>query len=271
MNFKVKIDRIIILLIDSLLFVLRYLFLPAEWVFSKFRPRSILLCSYQLEVSGASIVVDVNRKHRIHPSKFRRNIYSFTANIPNGAAIPEFFVDGHKGEGKTLYATEYAHIHHSQKLGLEGDFDKYFQVYAPIDYEVEVLEFLSPDVMDLLKENLRSYDMKVKYGIFELNTIIYELDSTEKIVNQVISKFVRKVSGSTVDEKMRMSSARIDSDTEFEAMKIGKRLVSTSTFVTILLVALPMTMFVGNELLTQASGDTLSYNPFIRYTAYIFV
>jgi hypothetical protein len=41
-------------------------------------------------------------------------------------------------------------VDRSQRLSLEGDFDKHFTLYAPADYEVDALYIFAPDLMALL-------------------------------------------------------------------------------------------------------------------------
>ncbi len=48
----------------------------------------------------------------------------------------------------------------SQRLSLEGDFDKHFVTYVPGDYEVDSLSFISPDVMLALRD-ADHYDIEI--------------------------------------------------------------------------------------------------------------
>jgi hypothetical protein len=49
----------------------------------------------------------------------------------------------------------------SQILSLEGDFDKYFTLYAPRQYERDALYVFTPDLMVLLIDRLASYDLEI--------------------------------------------------------------------------------------------------------------
>ncbi len=49
----------------------------------------------------------------------------------------------------------------SQKLELEGDFNKYFNVFGPKEYEVEVLQILNPAVMATLIDLPESVDIEI--------------------------------------------------------------------------------------------------------------
>lgn len=48
-----------------------------------------------------------------------------------------------------------------KKLSLEGDFDKYFQLYVPKDLEIEVLEIFTPDVMAELIDKFRGFNIEI--------------------------------------------------------------------------------------------------------------
>lgn len=49
----------------------------------------------------------------------------------------------------------------SQRLRLEGDFDRYFAVYVPPGYERDALELLTPDVMACLIDHGRHWDVEI--------------------------------------------------------------------------------------------------------------
>lgn len=48
-----------------------------------------------------------------------------------------------------------------QSLSLEGNFDKYFTLYCPENYEQDTLYWLTPELMELLVTNLSIYDIEV--------------------------------------------------------------------------------------------------------------
>ena len=49
----------------------------------------------------------------------------------------------------------------TERMSLEGDFDRYFAVYAPKGYERDALEILTPDVMACLIDYGRNWDIEV--------------------------------------------------------------------------------------------------------------
>lgn len=48
-----------------------------------------------------------------------------------------------------------------QVLSLEGDFDQYFTLYAPKEYERDALYIFTPDLMALLIDNVAKFDVEV--------------------------------------------------------------------------------------------------------------
>lgn len=48
-----------------------------------------------------------------------------------------------------------------QRLSLEGDFDTHFKLYAPKQYERDALYVFTPDVMQLLIDQARQYDIEI--------------------------------------------------------------------------------------------------------------
>lgn len=48
-----------------------------------------------------------------------------------------------------------------QRVELEGDFNKYFTVYCPAGYTTDTLYWLTPELMQLLKDRMASYDIEV--------------------------------------------------------------------------------------------------------------
>jgi hypothetical protein len=48
-----------------------------------------------------------------------------------------------------------------QRLSLEGDFDRWFRVYAPIRYRSDALYFLTPDVMAALIDTASGYNIEI--------------------------------------------------------------------------------------------------------------
>lgn len=70
-------------------------------------------------------------------------------------ALPHVVIDA-KGNGSLRSL-----LPGSQRVSLEGDFDRYFTVYVPEGYERDALELLTPDVMACLIDHGRGWDIEV--------------------------------------------------------------------------------------------------------------
>jgi hypothetical protein len=76
------------------------------------------------------------------------------ARLQQQRQFPHLFLEG-KQVG-ALYSYD-----KSQRLGLEGDFDSYFNLYVPDGEQVDALTILSPDVMQALIDGGRPYDIEL--------------------------------------------------------------------------------------------------------------
>lgn len=81
--------------------------------------------------------------------------YQFTiAQVRQPRVFPHLFLEGKKVGG--LYPFD-----DSQKLNLEGDFEDYFNLYVPGGEQVDALTILTPDVMQVLVDGGRPYDLEL--------------------------------------------------------------------------------------------------------------
>lgn len=75
--------------------------------------------------------------------------------------LPNMMLDG-KQNNKLLGITNLPKLlKRDQVLSLEGDFDKYFTLYAPKTYEQDALYVFTPDVMALMIDNAAPYDAEI--------------------------------------------------------------------------------------------------------------
>lgn len=75
--------------------------------------------------------------------------------VPLSRDLPHLMVDSlRNGSLRSL-------LPGTERMRLEGDFDRYFAVYAPSGYERDALELLTPDVMACLIDYGRHWDVEV--------------------------------------------------------------------------------------------------------------
>ncbi len=70
--------------------------------------------------------------------------YGMTITLPK--QFPHLYLDSSKGGGRQMRYS----ISSSQRISLEGDFDKYFRLYAAHGAETLALSIITPDVMEAL-------------------------------------------------------------------------------------------------------------------------
>lgn len=78
--------------------------------------------------------------------------------------LPHMVLDGSKNNNK-LFGLNFSSLPVSfdknQTLSLEGDFNKYFTLFAPKEYERDALYVFTPDLMALLVDNVAQFDAEV--------------------------------------------------------------------------------------------------------------
>ena len=87
-----------------------------------------------------------------------------------------------------------------QRISLEGDFDKYFTLYAPKEYERDTLYVFTPDIMQLMIEDTANYDVEIIDNYMYLYTDgginIFDperMESMMSIASKLANKFDRRV------------------------------------------------------------------------------
>lgn len=75
------------------------------------------------------------------------------------APLPHLILDAtsNNGVGTDLPAG----VDRGQRITLEGDFDRWFRVYAPVKYRVDALYLLTPDVMASLIDDASTYNVEI--------------------------------------------------------------------------------------------------------------
>jgi hypothetical protein len=71
--------------------------------------------------------------------------------------VPQIYLDSRKGGGRRARYI----VDRSQRIGLEGDFDNYFSLYAPKGAETLALSIISPDLMETLMAVAGDYDIEL--------------------------------------------------------------------------------------------------------------
>ena len=109
---------------------------------------------YVFPLSSAANCLIFVFEYIIREGKFTRS-YQFTiAKVRQRRVLPHLFLEGKQVKG--LYPYD-----NSQRLDLEGDFDDYFNLYVPDGEQVDALTIFTPDIMRVLVDAGRPYDVEL--------------------------------------------------------------------------------------------------------------
>ena len=75
--------------------------------------------------------------------------------------LPHIVLDARSNNGLFGATNLPAEFSRSQRLSLEGDFDRSFTLYCPKDYERDALYLLTPDLMALLIDEAQDFDVEI--------------------------------------------------------------------------------------------------------------
>ena len=101
-------------------------------------------------------------------------------------SLTNFYLDSHKDSRRRGPAALYDK---SQMISLEGNFDKYFQLFAPANSSTLVLSILSPDVMQTLIGASKRYDVELSGQQLRIIT----LDKTSNLVSEPLLKAAKAI------------------------------------------------------------------------------
>lgn len=146
--------------------------------------------------------------------------------------LPHVVIDGRKN---VLNLSE--GINRSQRLSLEGDFDKYFTVYCPKGYERDVLYFLTPELMQLIIDKDQAYDMEIvgNYLYFYQPTQMVYDEATQRRIFELMHR-----TGGEFDENTQHYSTEVSSVQPVEL----RRHMSTSMVAGIILAVLAVVVAI---------------------------
>lgn len=95
-----------------------------------------------------------------------------------------------------------------QVLSLEGDFDRYFTLYAPREYENDALYVFTPDLMALLIDEAGAFDVEViDDWMFVYSTTAFRMGDPATMLR--LLRIVDTVGAKTVDQTDRYADERI--------------------------------------------------------------
>lgn len=155
--------------------------------------------------------------------------------------LPHMLLDGHKS---VRLIGPKNHVKRDQKLDLEGDFNSYFQLFVPKQYQQLALTILTPDTMQSLLESKGKYDIEIigRYlRIIAYGRVSYKPEHIAEM------KHIAETVLLDISHKMRSWNERSEQEaagvilkmTPHESLKIGTVYISANLFVHLIAFVVP--------------------------------
>jgi len=123
-----------------------------------------------------------------------------------------------------------------QALSLEGDFNRYFTLYAPREYERDALYVFAPDLMALLIDRVSAFDVEiVDDWLFVYSHKPWDLLKPETHVR--LAEIVQTVANKTVRQTERYADARVGNPNANVVAPGGRRLARGFSTIAIVVLA----------------------------------
>lgn len=162
-------------------------------------------------------------------------------------SLPHMMLDA-KANDTVLGSTLPVRFKREQRLSLEGDFDRYFTLYCPKQYERDALYVFTPDLMALLIDEAAPFDVE----IVDRWMFVYSprrFDMTQPALHQRLLRIVDTVGAKTLSQTDRYRDERIgDFATNIVAPQ-GQRLKRGVPVAAILVVVAIVAMWLLPSLL----------------------
>ncbi|MCU1409978.1 MAG: hypothetical protein JWR04_685 [Rhodoglobus sp.] len=138
-------------------------------------------------------------------------------------ALPNMVLDSKANNGLFGGSNLPATFSKDQILHLEGDFDEYFTLYCPKEYERDALYVFTPDLMALLIDNASPFDVEiVDKWMFVYSSAA--LDLRQPAVHQRLLGIVDTVGAKTLTQTDRYTDERVGNPTANVVAPQGQRL-----------------------------------------------
>jgi hypothetical protein len=123
-------------------------------------------------------------------------------------ALPNMVLDSRANNGVFGGTNLPAVFAKNQVLHLEGDFDRYFTLYCPKEYEADALYIFTPDLMALLIDEAAPFDVEIvdKWMFVYSNTAF---DMRQPALHQRLFRIVDTVGARTLSQTDRYTDDRV--------------------------------------------------------------
>ncbi|MEO7006810.1 MAG: hypothetical protein ABI275_04550 [Terrimesophilobacter sp.] len=157
-------------------------------------------------------------------------------------ALPHMVLDARANNGLFGTSTLPISFDRAQVLSLEGDFDRYFRLYCPTGYERDALYVFTPDLLALLIDESRHFDVEiVDDWMFVYSAARF--DMTDSGTLRRLFRIVDTVGAKTLRQSARYSDPRSSSDMVAPA---GQRLRRGMPAAAVVVAVIALVIFGAN-------------------------
>jgi hypothetical protein len=162
--------------------------------------------------------------------------------------LPHMIIDSLVENGNGQLSTLNIEFDKSQKLELEGDFYKYFSLYAPDKYGISALTVIAPDVMEVLMKHASTCDIEIidnKLYFYWPDVAMSGSDYEEKFstVNEVMRKIQDHLTDSNIYANSTQAIPQGTTAVAGERLKKGKNwltITGTASLIYIFGIVVPL-------------------------------
>lgn len=130
-----------------------------------------------------------------------------------------------------------------QKLSLEGDFDKYFTLYAPAEYKTDALYVFTPDVMQLFIGSVHTFDAEiVDDDLYLYSPRLFELDTPASL--QALLDLIDNIYPKIYNQSSYYADSRVGERAVNDIAPQGARLKSRISYVAIAIIVCIMLILI---------------------------
>jgi len=136
-----------------------------------------------------------------------------------------------------------------QKLQLEGDFDNYFTVYAPPNYQDDALDLLTPDVMQALQTYGAAYDFELLGNYLYVYAAAGTMDQADRLqkflvgLSQIAAEFDVQVE-TYMDDHVAANVANTDAGQIAPTGNFARKRITAGAVISIILMVVYFTIMI---------------------------
>lgn len=179
-----------------------------------------------IEVGNYSYVTGSGKNRQVHSFMYAKVILS--------RKLPHMVLDSR--QNNFLGMTNLPDVFRSdQHLELEGDFNKYFSLYAPKQYERDALYVFTPDVMAAMIDSGQQYDIEIVDDMmFIYQGVGIDLLSPQRL--DPLLATIAKLKGEVLKQSVSYSDERVGDRTQNIVAAEGQRLRSGVNWLIVCIV-----------------------------------